>query len=122
MPPPAHTHRPLTHTPSTRTRPAHSHTQRHPLTHAAPTQAAGTELPDRYEPKEEGGNLDFELRLFNALRDECEGEGLGVRMCDKLECANLLMRVRNALWMMAGRETDFKCISQVCGESLKPKP
>jgi hypothetical protein len=34
----------------------------------AAKQAACTELPDPYQPKEEGGQLDFELRLFNALR------------------------------------------------------
>jgi hypothetical protein len=83
---------------------------RHPTACATPsTQAACTELPDPYQPKEEGGQLDFELRLFNALRNECEQEGLGVRTCDKSVCNELLLRVRDALWMTAGREVEFKC-------------
>jgi hypothetical protein len=81
-------------------------------------QAASTELPKPYEPKVEGGKLDFELALYNALRDECAREELGVRASDLTACSELLMRVRDALWQMAGREVDFKCSSQVRASRL----
>jgi hypothetical protein len=79
----------------------------------------GTELPDPYQPKTEGGNLDFEYRLFNALRDDCQRDGLAVRACDKPACNQLLLRVRDALWLMAGREAAFKC-SHVCAPAPLP--
>lgn len=83
----------------------------------AVNQTSCTELPDLYQPKQQGGKLDFELSLFNALRAQCERDGLGVRSCDKSACNELLLRVRDALWLMAGREVHFKC-SQVCLPSL----
>ena len=62
----------------------------------ARVMAAGERLslPKPYTPKE-GGKLGFELALFNALRDECEREGLGVPASDELACKNLLLAVRD---------------------------
>jgi len=51
----------------------------------------------------DGGKLAFELRLFNAVREQCEMEQLGVRAADVGSCEQLLIRVRDALWLMSGR-------------------
>jgi hypothetical protein len=64
-------------------------------------------LPKPYVPKEEGGKLNFELALFNALREQCERTGLGVKACDVASCQTLLIAVRDALWLMAQRERSF---------------
>ena len=64
-------------------------------------------LPEAYTPKD-GGTLAFELRLFNAVREQCEMEQLGVQAADVGSCEELLLRVRDALGLMSGREGDFK--------------
>eukprot|EP00966_Prymnesium_polylepis_P138380 3197500-Prymnesium_polylepis.1 len=77
-------------------------------------------LPKPYVPKEEGGQLNFELALFNALREQCERTSLGVKACDVASCQKLLIAVRDALWLMAGRERSFP--GQVSLHSACPSP
>ena len=48
-----------------------------------------------------GRKLNFELALFNALREQCERTGLGVKACDVASFQTLLIAVRDALWLMA---------------------
>lgn len=38
-------------------------------------------LPLPYKPSEEGGSLNFELSLFNAILSQCERQALGHRVC-----------------------------------------
>jgi hypothetical protein len=126
----AHASHPHTREPCTRTRAHPPRTSTLTSTTAASalassTQAAaggGTTLPDPYKPKEEGGKLDFELRLFNALRDECERDGLGVRTSERSSCNDLLLAARDALWLMAGREVDFKCSRVRLAACCPPPP
>ena len=72
-------------------------------------KGAGTlVLPEPYTPKEEGGSLSFELALFNAVLAQCTEEKLGVEASDRDACAALLLNVRDAVWLMSGRERSFK--------------
>ena len=48
------------------------------------------------------------MQLFNAVREQCEKEKLGVVAGDVGSCEELLTRVRDAVWLMTGREGDFK--------------
>ena len=73
--------------------------------------AAGTGelcLPRVYESSEGNGSLSFELSLFNAVVLQCTRQGLGVNASDRDGCSKVAMGVRDALWLMAGREGEFK--------------
>jgi hypothetical protein len=65
-------------------------------------------LPEPYVPKDEAGNVSYELALFNAIRLQCQHDNLGVKACNVSNCRALLTSVRDALWLMAGREGSFK--------------
>ena len=47
-------------------------------------------LPVQYAQKEEGGTLNFELALYNAILEQCADEQLGVIATDRDSCQDLL--------------------------------
>ena len=49
-----------------------------PFSRAAKQRGCTLVLPEPYKPKEEGGTLNFELVLFNAVLAQCAQEQLGV--------------------------------------------
>ena len=63
--------------------------------------AGGAELPKPYAPNVEGGKLAFERALFNAVRQQCDRQGLRVAVSDVTKCTTLLLAVRNAVWLHA---------------------
>ena len=65
-------------------------------------------LPELYTCGEERGSLSYELSLFNAVILQCDRQGLGIRRDEREGCGKVATRVRNALWLMAGREGEFK--------------
>jgi hypothetical protein len=64
-------------------------------------------LPELYTCGE-GGSLNYELSLFNAIVVQCDRRDLGVRRDEREGCGMVATGVRNALWLMAGREGEFK--------------
>jgi|Transcript_20577 hypothetical protein len=79
-----------------------------PFSRAAKQRGCTLVLPEPYKPKEEGGTLNFELVLFNAVLAQCVQEQLGVEACDLDKCSGLILHVRDAVWLMSGREGNFK--------------
>ena len=65
-------------------------------------------LPKLYECDEQVRSLSFELALFNAIVLQCEWQDLGVTQDDRESCGKVVMGVRNALWLIAGREGEFE--------------
>jgi hypothetical protein len=90
-----------------------------PFSRAAKKSGGTLVLPEPYKPKEEGGHLNFELALFNAVLAQCQQEDLAVEACDLEACSGLILHVRDALWLMSGREDRFK-FSKVSG--IPPQP
>ena len=43
------------------------------------------------------------------MREQCEKQGLGVAASDVSWCEELLLAVRNGIWLTSGREIEFKC-------------
>ena len=65
-------------------------------------------LPEPYKASEEGVSLNFELALFNAIILQFMGQDIGVRPDERSNCEGDLVAVRNAVWLFAGREREFK--------------
>jgi hypothetical protein len=90
----------------------------------ARAQAAGKELvlPVPYQQKEGEYKLDFELALFNAVLEQCEVDGPGVVACEIEACNELLLRVRDGVWMMSGCEGEFSWSKVRLCTVLLPRP
>eukprot|EP00966_Prymnesium_polylepis_P332894 7388369-Prymnesium_polylepis.1 len=65
-------------------------------------------LPEQYKCGEGCGSLSYELSLFNAIVLQCNRRDLGVRRDEREGCGKVATGVRNALWLTAGREGEFK--------------
>jgi len=63
-------------------------------------QGAQLSLPKPYVPKQEGGTLNFELALYNALLAQCDKQLLGVAASAIERCETLLKSVRDAVWLV----------------------
>ena len=63
-------------------------------------QGAQLSLPKPYVPKQEGGTLNFELALYNALLAQCDTQLLGVAASAIERCETLLKSVRDAVWLV----------------------